>query len=51
MKSRLLAVLFLAVAAVMSIPAAASATTIDIHQTGDQHHHRHHRHHHPHLTE
>ena len=50
MKSKLLAVLFLAIAAVMAIPASAGATTIDTHQTSDQHHRRHH-HHHPHFSE
>jgi hypothetical protein len=51
MKSRILAVLFLAVAAIIAIPAPAGATTIDTQQTSDQHHHRRHHHHHPHFAE
>jgi hypothetical protein len=52
MKSRLLAVLFLAVAAVMAIPASAGATIIGTYQSSDQHHRRHHHHrNHPHLAE
>jgi hypothetical protein len=52
MKSRLLAVLFLAVAAVMAIPALAGASSIETHQSSDQHHRRRHHHpHHPHFAE
>jgi hypothetical protein len=50
MKSRLFAILFLAVAAIMAIPAAAGASTIGTRQWSD-HHHKHHHHHHPHYSE
>jgi hypothetical protein len=50
MKSRFLAIVFLAATAIMAIPAAAGASTIGTQQWSD-HHHKHHHHHHPHYSE